>query len=159
MASQFTGAYIIPQPQRPPVFGCQHMGLADQVPTFQHRNPRPDLPDRQMHDRYEVERLAAQHVLEVPANPVVTDQLLADTERVIQVQQLPIQVAQPRFFAVVASPGELEERVWVELEIPLARLLSNGRFHRAPGDLASGTLTYDCVSCQGSSYEVSFWNP
>jgi hypothetical protein len=119
------------------------------LPTFEFQIPNhPGPSHRQNHDLYDVERLAVQHVFEVLAVGY-TDQLLAKTERVIQVQELQIQPASSRFFALVVDPGELDLRTWVELLVPEATLLSNGRLNKAPGDLTTGNLTYCCEPCQG----------
>jgi hypothetical protein len=88
MASQYTRAYIIPQVWRQPVFCCQRIVLATQLPTLELPLNSVD-PYRQNHDRKKVEQLAIQHVLEVPANDDCTDTLLRQTSLVIQVQEVP----------------------------------------------------------------------
>jgi hypothetical protein len=83
------------------------MALANQVPTSQSPSPYPNTTQRQIDDRYDVERLAVQHVLQVPTNQVERNKLLEETDRIIQVQKLPNQGNSLRFFAVVISLGEL----------------------------------------------------
>jgi len=110
-------------------------------------------PDRR---RYDVERLAVQPVLQVPINLVERNNLLDETDRIIQVQKLPIRGNLPRFFAVVVSPGALRLRTWVEVLIDEATLRSSRWIRNAPS-ANTGALTYNCVACQGSSYVVNFW--
>jgi hypothetical protein len=86
------------------------MALANQVPTFESPSPYPNTTQRQIDDRHDVERLAVQHVLQVPTNQVQRNKLLEETDCIIQVQKLPNQGNSPRFFAVVVSPGELRLR-------------------------------------------------
>jgi hypothetical protein len=120
MASQFTHAYVTPQQQRPQVFCCQLMALANQVPTFESSSP---APHRQIDDRYDVERLAVQHVPIIPINNSHRDQLLQDIDCIIQVQKLLIQGNSPRYFAVVQSLGVLKIERWVEVSITEATLI------------------------------------
>jgi hypothetical protein len=156
MAYQFTYAYVSPLQPRPPVFCCQRMALANQVPSFQILSPYPNTTQRQIDDRYDVVWLAVQPVLQVSIDPVERNKLLDETDRIIQVQELPIQGNLPRFFAVVVSPGALRLGTWVEVYVDEATLRSSGWICNAPS-ANTGALTYNCVACQGSSYVVNFW--
>lgn len=132
------------------------MALANQVPTFENPTPYPNTTQRQIDDRYDVERLAVQHVLQIPVNNSHRDQLLQDTDHIIQVQKRPIQANSPRFFAVVESPGVLKIETWVEVAITEATLQNDGWLRQVPGP-TTGALTYNCVACQESSYVINFW--